>query len=268
MKIAAAQIACTLGDLAANLAKMRDFAERAKAAGAELIVFPEMSDTGYAMRIIREAARPWSEGAVPELQKIAHSLGLAVISGVSEKEGGAIYNSQVVIDADGAIVAKYRKTHLFAPTPIEEDKCCTAGSSLTSVDLGPFRIGLSICYDLRFSELYRVLAVEQKANLFIVSSAWPFPRVEHLRVLACARAIENQSYLLLANRAGTDDGVQFCGTSAIIDPAGHILAASPSDEEDLVMADISAAIVAETRLRMPVFAHRRTDLYGREGGRS
>ena len=120
MKIAAAQIACTLGDLAANTGKLREFAERAKVAGAELVVFPEMADTGYAMRVIREQARPWSEGVVPELQEIARTLSLAIISGVSEKEGDAIFNSQVVIDSVGAIMAKYRKTHLFAPAPIED----------------------------------------------------------------------------------------------------------------------------------------------------
>ena len=85
MKIAAAQIDCTLGDLAANAHKMRDFAERAKEAGAELVVFPEMSDTGYAMAVIRAQAKPWSEGAVPELQETARSLSIAIISGVSER---------------------------------------------------------------------------------------------------------------------------------------------------------------------------------------
>ena len=100
-----------------------------------MVVFPEMADTGYAMRIIREQARPWSEGAVPELQEIARTLSLAIISGVSEKEGDAIFNSQVVIDSVGAIMAKYRKTHLFAPAPIEEDKCFTPGDALVSVRL-------------------------------------------------------------------------------------------------------------------------------------
>lgn len=263
MKIAVAQIACTLGDLDANLRKIRAFAERAQAAGAEIVVFPEMADTGYAMRIIREQARPWSEGAVPALQQIAQAHSITVISGVSERAEGRIYNTQVVIDPGGAIVAKYRKTHLFAPAPIEEDKCCAAGTSLTSVDLGPFRFGLGICYDLRFPEFHRALTLQEKANVFVISSAWPFPRVEHLRILASARAIENQSYVLLANRVGTDDGVQFCGTSAVIDPSGAILASAASEGEELLLAEISATTLRSVRDAMPVFAHRRADLYHR-----
>ncbi|CAN5442602.1 carbon-nitrogen family hydrolase [soil metagenome] len=263
VKIAAAQIACTLGDPPANLEKMRAFAGRAKDAGAELVVFPEMSDTGYAMPVIRAQARPWSEGAVPILQEIAHTLALAIISGVSEKEGETIYNTQIVIDSSGAIAAKYRKTHLFAP--IEEDKCCTPGDALVSVALGPLRLGLTICYDLRFPEIYRALTVEHGVNLFLISSAWPFPRVEHQRVLATARAIENQSYVVLANRVGRDEGVPFCGSSAVIDPYGVVVATGSTDEEELLVAEISAAQIRKVRYAMPVLSHRRPDLYGLRG---
>jgi omega-amidase len=261
MKIAAAQIACTLGDLAANTRKLRDFAVRAKTAGAELVVFPEMADTGYAMQVIRKQAKPWSEGAVPELQEIARALSLAIISGVSEKEGDAIFNAQVTIDSAGTIMAKYRKTHLFAP--IEEDKCCTPGNALVSFDFGPLRFGLTICYDLRFPEIYRALAVDEGANVFAISSAWPFPRVEHQRVLATARAIENQSYVVLANRVGKDDGVPFCGSSAVIDPHGVVVAAASVDREELIIAEVTREVLEAVRQRMAVFAHRRPDLYDR-----
>ena len=99
-----------------------------------------------------------------------------------------------MIDASGAIVAKYRKTHLFSPAPIEEHKCFAPGGELWSASARPMKLGLTICYDLRFPEIYRALALEQGVNVFVISSAWPFPRVEHQRVLATARAIENQSY--------------------------------------------------------------------------
>jgi predicted amidohydrolase len=259
MKIAAAQISCSPGDIAANVAKMRLFADQARAAGANLIVFPEMSDTGYVMQVIRESAQPWSEGAVPELQALARRLSLGIVAGVSEKEGDCIYNSQVAINPFGQIVARYRKTHLFAP--IGEDKCCRPGHCLTSVTLDGFQFGLTICYDLRFPELYRTLAVEHGVNIFLNSSAWPFPRLEHLRVLATARAIENQSYFLLANRVGKDERATFCGSSAVIDPYGVILSAGSADREELIYADLSSEVLEEVRKKLPVFAHRRTDLY-------
>jgi predicted amidohydrolase len=261
MKVAAAQIDCALGDPAANVRTMRNFAERARSAGAELVVFPEMSDTGYAMSVIRDQATSWNEGAVPVLQEIARNLSIAIIAGVSEREGDVIYNTQVVIDATGAIIGKYRKTHLFAP--IEEDKCFVPGGELVSVALDPMTIGLTICYDLRFPEIYRALAVEQGAHTFVVSSAWPFPRMEHLRVLATARAIENQSYVVLANRVGRDDGVPFCGSSAVIDPYGSLMAAASADREELIVADLSMEVLRTVRERMPVFEQRRPELYGK-----
>ena len=262
MKVAAAQIAPALGDVRDNVRKLADYCARARGAGAELIVFPEMVDTGYAMSVIASTATTWSDGAVPELRKLAARLSLAIICGVSEREGDRIYNSQVFIDESGEIVGKYRKTHLFTPAPIEEDKCFTCGDELAAHDLGELRLGLSICYDLRFPEVYRRLAVDEAANVLIISSAWPFPRVEHLRVLATARAIENQSYLVLANRVGVDEGTAFCGTSAIIDPYGVVIAGASSDREELIYADLSKDVVRSVRDRMPVFEHRRAELYG------
>jgi predicted amidohydrolase len=95
----------------------------------------------------------------------------------------------------------------------------------------------------------------------INSSAWPFPRVEHLRILAIARAIENQSYLIVANRVGSDDGVTFCGSSVIVDPYGVIVAAASADREELIVGDIRAEVIDSVRSRMAVFEHRRSDLY-------
>lgn len=261
MKVAAAQIACALGDIDANLRKMREFAARAKEQGAELIVFPEASDTGYSMPVIREQAKPWTEGAVPALQARAKEFSLTIVAGVSERDADMVYNSQVFIDSKGQIVASYRKTHLFVLAPNDESSCYTPGDKFVSVPAAGFNFGLSICYDLRFPEVARALALEHGANVLLVSSAWPLPRVAHLRALAIARAIENQSYLVLANRSGVDAGVTCCGTSAIIDPSGAILASASGDQEELLVADISAETISEARNKIPVFANRRTDLY-------
>jgi omega-amidase len=263
MKIAAAQISCALGDVEENLRKIRDFSARAKEGGAELVVFPEVADTGYSMPIIAASATPWTAGAVPELQKIAKDLSIAIICGVSEREGDSIYNSQVFIDANGDIVGSYRKTHLFTGTPMGEDECFLPGNELKSFPFGGLRLGLSVCYDLRFPELFRTLAIEQKANVFILSSAWPFPRIEHFRTLVSARAIENQSYMISSNRVGTDEGVTCCGSSAIVDPYGVILASASTDREEIVVADVSQEVITSVRNKMAVFTQRRPDVYGK-----
>jgi len=261
MKIAVAQISCAPGDLDANVRKIRDFASRAKEAGAEVIVFPEMVDTGYSMPIIQKHATSWNEGAVPKLQKMAKELAISIIAGVSDRDGARIYNSQVFVDATGTIFSKYRKTHLVTAAPLDERPTFMAGDAFVSRKIDKLNLALSICYDLRFPEFCRTLAVAHGVNVFVNSSAWPFPRVEHLRILALARAIENQSYLILANRVGTDDGVTFCGTSAIIDPYGVIVAGASADREELIQGEISIEVIDSVRSRMKVFEHRRRDLY-------
>ncbi|HEY1476458.1 MAG TPA: nitrilase-related carbon-nitrogen hydrolase [Chthoniobacterales bacterium] len=263
MKVAAAQISCSLGDPEANLLKVRDFSRRAKdITGAELIVFPEMIDTGYSMPVIRSRANRWNNGFVAGLQEIARKLSIAIVTGVSERDGSSIYNSQILVDAEGNISAKYRKTHLYAVAPVEEQTCFAPGDAFATSALGGLQFGFSICYDLRFPEMYRKLATEQNVSAFIVSSAWPFPRLEHFRTLAMARAIENQSYVVASNRVGKDDELWFCGSSAIIDPRGVVIAAASADREELIQADLSHELVLSVRSRVKSFAHRREDLYG------
>jgi omega-amidase len=261
MKILVAQISCSLGNSEANLRKVRDFSRTAKEAGGELILFPEMSDTGYSMAVIQKHAGHWKTGFVPGLQQIAREHSIAIVIGVSERDGASIYNSQVLVDATGDIIAKYRKTHLYAVAPVEEQTCFAAGDGFASFALGDLRFGFSICYDLRFPEMYRKLATEQNVGAFLISSAWPFPRDEHFRVLAQARAIENQSYVIASNRVGKDDDLWFCGNSAIIDPRGVTVAAASADREELIHADLSQDVVQSVRERVWSLGHRRQDLY-------
>jgi len=261
MKIAVAQISCSLGDPEANLSKVRRFSHLAKDVGAELVVFPEMTDTGYSMSVIQKHAGHWKSGFVAGLQEIASELSIAIVSGASERDGSSIYNSQVLVDARGDIVAKYRKTHLYAVAPVEEQTCFAPGDSFTSFELGGLTFGFSICYDLRFPELYRKLVTEKNVYAFVISSAWPFPRVEDWCVLAQARSIENQAYVIASNRVGKDDELWFCGSSAIIDPRGVVIAAASADREELIHADVSHELVQSIRSRVDSLAHRRQDLY-------
>jgi omega-amidase len=261
MKIAAAQISCALGDFNANLGKVRDFAALAKKSGTELIVFPEMVDTGYSMPVIQKHAKKWSEGAVPELQKIAKEISIGIVAGISDRDDRSIFNAQAFVNAQGKILAKYRKTHLVTAAPLDERVCLSPGNEFVSCKIDKFNVGLSICYDLRFPEMARTLVVDRGANVIVNSSAWPVVRAEHLRILALARAVENQSYFIIANRVGTDDGVTLCGSSVIVDPSGAILAAASPDREELIEAEISEQLISEVRDRVTVFAHRRAELY-------
>ncbi|MEY2601248.1 MAG: omega-amidase [Verrucomicrobiota bacterium] len=261
MKIAAAQISCALGDFDANLRKVRDFAALAKKSGAELVVFPEMVDTGYSMPVIQRHAKKWSEGAVPELQKIAKEVSIGIVAGISDRDDSSIFNAQVFVNEQGKILAKYRKIHLVTAAPLDERVCFSPGNEFVSCKIDKFNVGLSICYDLRFPEMARTLVVDRGANVIVNSSAWPVVRAEHLRILSLARAVENQSYFIIANRVGTDDGVTFCGSSVIVDPSGAILAAASPDREELIEAEISEQLIADVRSRVTVFAHRRAELY-------
>ena len=173
MKVAAAQISCALGDFDANLRKIRDFATRAKKSGAELVVFPEMSDTGYSMPVIQKHARPWKDGAVAELQKIAKENSIALVAGISDREDDSIFNAQVLVNAKGEILAKYRKTHLVTAAPLDERVCLSPGKEFVAAKIENFNVGLSICYDLRFPEMARTLAVKHGAKVIVNSSAWP-----------------------------------------------------------------------------------------------
>ncbi len=261
MKVAAAQISCELGNFDTNMGKLRDFTARSKGSGAELVVFPEMVDTGYSMPVIQKYARSWSDGAVAELQRIAKENSIAIVAGISDREGDLIFNGQVFVGPDGELLGKYRKTHLVTAAPLDERVCFSPGNEFVACEMSDFKIGLSICYDLRFPEMARTLVVKNGANVIVNSSAWPVVRAEHLQILARARAVENQSYFVVANRVGTDDGVKLCGGSMIIDPSGEILASASSDGEELIQAQISIESVADIRNRVPAFAHRRAELY-------
>src|SRR5947199_82740 len=166
MKVAVAQISCSLGDPEANLLKVRDFSRGAKEAGAELIVFPEMIDTGYSMPVIRARANHWNSGFVPGLQETARKLSIAIVSGVSERAGSLIYNSQVLIDSHGNVPAKYRKTHLYAVAPVEEQPCFSPGGSFASFALGGLQFGFSIgvdCFAHRRQGVYTSPRVSYRA---------------------------------------------------------------------------------------------------------
>ncbi len=260
MKIAVAQIDCRLGDVDANVAHINAQIERAGSAACDLVLLPELVDTGYEMNVILEKAAGWESGPVDEIRKQAVKCGIAVCCGLSERVDGHIYNSQALISRDGAIVAHYRKAHLFTASPVQEERLMQAGEALVVTQFGDLKIGLMICYDIRFPEMARALAL-QGVDLFLVSAAWPGVRVEHWRTLLAARAIENQAYVAAANRCGTDGPVAFGGNSVLLDPGGIAVAPAASSDETMLIGEVSREWIEKTRSQMAVFQDRRADLY-------
>jgi len=260
MKIAIAQMECTIGNVSSNLNKMSVFMNKAAQAGCSVIVFPEMADTGYDVSRIAVHASSWDRGPIERIQKDAEQNSIYVICGLSEIANGRLYNVLAVVGPDGHIMAKYRKTHLAAFSPLHEDKIFTPGDSLETVQIGGMTWGLMICYDLRFPEFSRSLALEG-SEVLVVSSAWPFPRLRHWNTLITARAIENQVYVAAANHVGNNSSVTFCGSSRIVDPFGVTIASASEEREALILGDIEKSEVVRVRKTMPVFEQRREDLY-------
>ncbi len=260
MKIAVAQLDCSLGDIALNCSKITSFAERAKKESCDLIIFPEMMDTGYEMHTIQETASSWSEQPFLIAKRAAADQGIYLISGLSEREESGICNSVVVFNPTGELIGKYRKIHLLSADPVNENQHLIAGDSPEMVQIGDMKCGLLICYDIRFPELSRYL-VNQGAMVLIVCSAWPLSRQNHWITLTTARAIENQSYIVAANRVGTDGNLTFCGLSCIVDPYGISVEEGSEDREELLIGEVTLEAVKSVRASMPVFEDKRDDLY-------
>lgn len=260
MKIAVAQVNCSLGDVTSNCKQITSFAKRARGLGADVVIFPEMIDTGYEMLTVVKNASKWDGLPFVTAKQAAADLGLYVICGLSEREEGNIYNSLGVFEPAGDLIGKYRKTHLFSGSPVHEQRYLTQGNSLTVVRVGDMTFGLLICYDLRFPEISRMLVLNG-AEVLVVCSAWPFPRDAHWKTLLAARAIENQVYVVAANRIGSDGPLTFCGSSCIVDPLGVTLTGGSHDSEELLISEISPEVVVSVRGSAPVLQDRRKDLY-------
>lgn len=260
MKIACAQINCEPANPEHNLNLMETFCQKAKEQGADFILFPELADVGYAFDQLKAAASTWDGMPVERLREMAQNFGLNIASGLTEKTDAGIFNALIVLNKQGETIASYRKIHLFVHGEIDESKRFIAGQETVTFELEGLTFGLAICYDLRFPELFRQLGLSG-AEVVLLPTAWPFPREEHFKALVIARAIENQTYMVSCNRVGQDHDVMFAGSSRIVAPNGHIVASAPDNEEALIVTDIDRALIKSVREAMPVWQHRRNDLY-------
>ena len=258
MKISVVQMECVLGDVDANMEKVLFYTSKARQHGVDLVVFPEMVDTGYNMDIIRQQASSWDEknnNPFNLIKKAGEKYKIHIICNISEREDDKIYNTTLCVDPAGEMIGKYRKNHLADYPPLNEGTCITPGQNLKIIEINNIKFGLLTCYDLRFPEISRALVLNG-ADAIILCSAWPFPRLIHWNTLIRARAIENQIYFIAANRIGSDGSVVFCGSSRIIDPYGVILSSASEISESFISGNINIETIKKVREYMPVFRHR------------
>jgi predicted amidohydrolase len=249
----------------ANLERAAALARRAAAEGARMVAFPEV----FAWRgeRAREAAEACAiPGRISEfLSALARELGVVLIGGSFLErgaDGGKAYNTALAIDADGTIRGVYRKIHLFdvdlpGRVTVRESDTRAPGSAVVTAATSLGTIGLSICYDLRFPELYRALTRAGATILAVPAAFTAHTGAAHWETLLRARAIENQAYVLAPNQTGMGPhGIADHGHSMIVDPWGTVLAAA-GDGEAVIAAEIDPAVILRVRAEMPCLAHAR-----------
>ena len=253
MRVASIQMSVVEGDKEKTVAKA--LAYIAQAGRADLVILPEIWNVGF-MSFDRyvSAAEDRHGPTLTALRKAAdkHQIYLHTGSFV-EKDNGAFYNSSYLIAPTGELIANYRKIHLFGHNS-KETQILTPGREVVVADTPLGKIGMATCYDLRFPELFRRMA-EQGAQLLLICSAWPYPRLEHWIIFNRARALENQCFLVSANSVGPNQGTTFVGHSMMVNPWGVILA-SGGDEEVIITSEIELEDVAAIRAKFSAYNDR------------
>jgi len=266
MQVAVAQIDPQLGEKERNLAACLARMEEAAAAGAQLLVLPECAIPGY-MFGSGDEALPFAEEipgpSTAVLERECARLGLHVVCGLLERDGDALRNAAVLVGPDG-LIGTYRKTHLPF---LGVDRFVVPGDALPVFDTPLGRIGIEICYDLRFPEVTRTLAL-QGADMVAHPTNFPMAAKIQTELITVARAAENRVYLLTANRCGKERWAEFCGRSQIVDPYGVRLSETDEYTETLLLGEVDVEKARDKDYVVPgeyelyLFGHRRPDLYG------
>ncbi|MGA5409296.1 carbon-nitrogen family hydrolase [Streptomyces lavendulocolor] len=223
---------------------------------ADLVVLPELWPVGaFAYESFEAEAEPVTGPTHDTMSRAAREASVWLHAGsvVERAPDGALYNTALVYAPSGDLAATYRKIHRFGFDQ-GEAVLMAAGDELVTVPVPGLPLGLATCYDLRFPELFRGL-VDAGALALVVAAGWPARRREHWTLLARARAVENQAYVLACGTAGSHAGVPQAGHSLVVDPWGEVIAEAGDGEETLTV-DLDPALVATTRDRFPALKDR------------
>jgi predicted amidohydrolase len=263
IKLALAQISSKRENKKANLQKIEKLIYRAKEQGADLVIFPELSLTGYVVRDqLFELAETVPGPTVEKIEALAKQTGMHIIFGMpelSEKTKATIFNTAVFVGPKG-FIGKYRKMYLPTHSVFEEKRYFRPGYEPAAFQTDIGNIGLCICYDIFFPEVIR-LARLKGAQLIVCISASPAVRRSYFETLTCARAIENTAYLAYVNLAGVQDGLQFWGGSRLVSPNGDVLAKAKYDEEDFIICEVDFNDLKTAETFIPTLRDLRPELF-------
>jgi predicted amidohydrolase len=256
-------------DKADNLEVAARLVRGAAAAGAELVVLPEKWNAIGPPDVLHAAGEPLEGGeSVEAMSGWARDLGIVLVGGsITERREGRekLSNTSIVFDRDGSAVAVYRKVHLFdvdvGGHAYRESDAEEPGDELVVAEAEGWKVGLSVCYDVRFPELYRILALEGAELVTVPANFTLYTGKDHWHLLLRARAVENQLYVAAAAQFGEPwPGKPSYGRSLIADPWGIVLAEAP-DEETVIVAQVDRARLADVRAKLPSLRNRQAAAY-------
>ena len=263
IKLALAQISSKRENKNENLGKIEALTVNAKEQAADLVIFPEMSLTGYVVRDqVYELAETIPGPSTKRVEDIAKKTGLHIIFGMpelSEKAKATVFNTAVFVGPQG-LIGKYRKMYLPTHSVFEEKRYFRPGYQTASFNTALGNIGLCICYDLFFPEVCRLTRLKG-AQLIVAISASPAVRRSYFEILTAARALENTAFLAYVNLVGVEDGLQFWGGSRLISPTGDILAKAKYDEEDFVICEVDYSDLRSAEPFIPTLRDLRPELF-------
>lgn len=239
-----------------NLDKAFSLAEEASSKGADIIIFPEQSATGWDPSSCKNLSG--ENGLIPAaFKKTAIENNIGVLGSFREITSDNPRNTSVFYDNCGVLLAKYSKIHLF--TPGGENKCFSPGDRPCVFTYKNIRFGLAICYDLRFSDLFTHYAKE-KCSCVIIQAAWPKLRMKHWHTFIHSRAIENQYFAAGVNTTGKTPVDEYSGGSLLVSPSGETLMKA-DEKAGLFYAEIDTSLVYEAQKTFSSLSDRRDDLY-------
>ncbi len=257
-RIACVQFRSQLGDIEYNLAQLARWCEHARAHGAHVVIFPEACLTGYCRpREMANLAQPFTGLLRERAAEIARTHEILMVFGMPEREGGNVYNSLIALDSRGNELGRYRKTHLWAA----ESKWAMPGGHFVSFQTEYAHFGLMLCYDTRFPEVSRALAL-RGIDVALVASAWRSTHVEEWRFCARARALDNGIFLAGSDAILEAEHFTCAGGSLIAGPDGRVMALANYGEEGMIAAEINTERIVERRKDLPLLQQRRPELYG------